>query len=1400
MARGGYVRSRHVVVCIRVTACRWEPHQYFLIAYRKELPVSEERRADAIDSGPVFVLRTLGDAQLCRASTDATTSVSVQLVGKQFALVAFLACSPKRAASRILITSLFAPEDAAERQAGDAVRDLIRQLRTKLGRDALGEHGDDPVRLAAPIACDRDALLDAWRRRDFDDVVALYSGPFLPRCETIAGPDLAHWVETERADLGRRFAQAARHVLTDRLAAASDDRRMTETAVIARRLRDHAPLEQDAWRFLIRSLVLAGEHDEAAVEAEHLRVILESNRIQADSATRNIIALARSQQTSASANAQRISGSPAVGAPSPGLMVGRELELATLFAAWDRARAGMLVHVHIAGPAGLGKSRLLLEIRQRLRARPPSAGGTRPIEAKAAQSDRDTPFALLTALAGRLAEHPGGAAVSESVAGRLVELNPALVEVYKSARTRPSGPPTSGAGLVAALQELVGALALDGPVALLLDDLHWSDPESARILGDVLTGCAELPMLVVTTGRDSGDALRAITHGKQVELAPLDVAAISQALTRLAPLPDEGWAQQLPALLWHATAGNPLLLSETLRLLAEASLLSVNADEWVTTDVPALFEQLRKGNATRRRIEHLTPSERRLLLLLAVHGTALPTRRLRAAANQEIAEFNSALTSLEKRGLAVRRADEWSVAHDEHSASVRDATSPSDIADASARLGRTVYEDAQDDLRDLRHAGTLLAIAGDSLELRAAFVRYVRLARGHGEARQARILAEEFLGRQSSDRQLVASCVRQLPLAIRVDRKWRSSITVAAGVAVLGAIVLVIGAMLRPAALPDAVLAFSRPSQNRRAVDFSELRLDASHWAGVRVIDATFDNRRWQRANLLGNGGYTLRPDHRGWTGGVSVADSGVIDVFDFDTKGHATRLTFESRDDLQPSWAPDNSRFVYVTARWSRGGHYDLAIRDILSRTVQHLTQGDDTDDDPHWSPDGSRIAFIRHDASWRSKLCVVDVNGENLDCFHSDTLTQGIAGWADEHRVWLRRGTGGGDGAIERLDLSTRTVDATIPRDFGASISPDGRFAVCQCPRRGQPLGTWIAYPIDRPDEFAILRVADPDPAMVEFSWAPTTPRARYLARLSIDTGLGPPILGASHQLRASGVDSSNRVVSPGVVRWRSENPAVAEIDSAGLLTPRDTGLVTIDATAGGWRSTRTGLRIVRPESHVLLDEDWSKGLKPYWESHGVPRPVVVPDARLGRAFLNNGDGAFFSGAYTSAAFQTSGGLWVDAKISTPITAAESQDLLVSLFPMTDSVRWARWDHVTGDGPPGLSSSACGIRYPVGLRTKHFGEELWIFGQGPAARARMPDDAYTGRPFRLTMQLFPDGRCALAIDGKLVWSDTAKFNQQHVHLWLQGNTVDTKILVGPVRVGSGIAPDIDWNPKRVP
>jgi DNA-binding CsgD family transcriptional regulator len=199
-------------------------------------------------------------------------------------------------------------------------------------------------------------------------------------------------------------------------------------------------------------------------------------------------------------------------------LVGREAELATLRRLVRDAVDGRGAVVLLAGEAGVGKSRLAREAL--------SDGSATFVEASA--SEGGTP--------------PYGPAVEALRLG--FRRRPETVEALGSLRPHlatllPEYGPAVDTGdrstLVEALRAAFVALAAGGPVAVLLDDLHWADTATVELL-PALAVARDEPLLVVGTYRSDelprGHPLRRVRTElrragrlKEVALEPLDDGA-----------------------------------------------------------------------------------------------------------------------------------------------------------------------------------------------------------------------------------------------------------------------------------------------------------------------------------------------------------------------------------------------------------------------------------------------------------------------------------------------------------------------------------------------------------------------------------------------------------------------------------------------------------------------------------------------------------------------------------------------------------------------------------------------------------------------------------------------------------------------------------------------------------
>jgi predicted ATPase len=167
---------------------------------------------------------------------------------------------------------------------------------------------------------------------------------------------------------------------------------------------------------------------------------------------------------------------------------GRAVELRTLVDALGRAAGGRPAVVIVEGEAGIGKSRLLAEALEAARAR-----GLQVVAGRGQDLERNRPFGLLADSLGcsRSSPDPRRAAIAALLATHDGDRGVATV----------SSDPGLQFQAVDAFLELVEALALQGPLALGLDDLQWADPSSLLTLGAAARRLTDSPVALLASLR-----------------------------------------------------------------------------------------------------------------------------------------------------------------------------------------------------------------------------------------------------------------------------------------------------------------------------------------------------------------------------------------------------------------------------------------------------------------------------------------------------------------------------------------------------------------------------------------------------------------------------------------------------------------------------------------------------------------------------------------------------------------------------------------------------------------------------------------------------------------------------------------------------------------------------------
>lgn len=300
--------------------------------------------------------------------------------------------------------------------------------------------------------------------------------------------------------------------------------------------------------------------------------------------------------------------------------LGRSRELAVLTAAAGRALGGASGLVVVEGEAGIGKSRLVAEVLNRL-------APVRVGMGKCAEADRDLPYVPLAAALRAL----GAPALADA------ETLPALSEILPELPPSRLPPETAR---IRALESAAALLRQVAPVTLFLDDLQWADASSVAALAYLQRRCAGHGVLLLAAFRPEE-----VPHDSWVtELAPAERVKLGPLVEAdLAPL-GAGAAARLLA----RSGGHPLWLVELLRA----------GDEGGSGTPPRLAELIVA------RCRRAGPQAHRLMAAVSVLGRPFSPDLAAALVSDEPLRVAERLEELCARGLARAVGSDFGLRHD----------------------------------------------------------------------------------------------------------------------------------------------------------------------------------------------------------------------------------------------------------------------------------------------------------------------------------------------------------------------------------------------------------------------------------------------------------------------------------------------------------------------------------------------------------------------------------------------------------------------------------------------------------------------------------------------------------------------------------------------------------------
>ncbi len=322
-------------------------------------------------------------------------------------------------------------------------------------------------------------------------------------------------------------------------------------------------------------------------------------------------------------------------------LIGREAELRTLRSTIDSVAAGASASIVVQADPGLGKSRLLEEAINMVQLRDDPWV---VVACQCGEFEADRPFAALReSIADLVADE---SAVGGELPSEFSEVLQVLRDVHLG---KPSEPETS-AGL---LGELATTLIVDGvlelarhrPVLLIVDDLHWVDEATARVLS-VLARRRRRPRLLLLGASRPSD--RAVVATLERALAAQQATTMflralsTEDCVALAEYVLGGDLSDIASAQIVSAAGNPLFVVEYARALRDSG----RGPDGAADSVPLSLRHIVEG-----RLSTLSSSARALLTDVALLGQSVDVAELAAVNNITVVEVFAETAPATRLGL-----------------------------------------------------------------------------------------------------------------------------------------------------------------------------------------------------------------------------------------------------------------------------------------------------------------------------------------------------------------------------------------------------------------------------------------------------------------------------------------------------------------------------------------------------------------------------------------------------------------------------------------------------------------------------------------------------------------------------------------------------------------------------
>jgi DNA-binding SARP family transcriptional activator len=1274
--------------------------------------------------------------------------------------------------------------DVEEDRARNAFRQALHRLRLALGDDVVVADRQF-LRMSATHALRADVLEfeKAFDENRLDAAVALYRGDFLEGFD--AGTRaFDEWADGERLRLRARAASAAERAAQRALA----DGRMDDAQAAVRRLLAVAANDPRAIEAAASAFVSMGQRAQAA---ETLGTFIRRSREEGLDVPRSLQSML--DRLSPAANR------PEVGDRKDSSLIGRGTELARLLAIWETVGKEAGATVVLEGPAGIGKSRVLREFHDGVRA----LGVVHLLHGVEGPRGFTAPYAAVATALRPLVRAAGVAGASPHLLAEAARLLPELRDAFQLPQVEPVQEDTARLRICEGIASLIEAAAYERRICLTLEDVHRASSSTLELLGYLAARLRHAPVAVILSfnpddlSHETAARVRALAggpgrdgHGTSAESHVLSLAPLSLGDTTDLVVQMLGPSTPLEkaSLLAERSEGNPLRVIELARLAL---------DGIEPTSLPMRIHDL-----VLERIRASSVNERRMLLAAAILARPASLQLLADAAHLAAPAAQDAALGLARRGLLTETGSAFVVSSD---ATARASLELAGEATAVFVAGWVAEMLTRDPGADAGEVARLFALAGRVPDA-------YRWAREAGERALGRGATEEALyflkgarefARPGAEQAAIESLLvahgagrSRLPGAAPsgghtsvADTKfiqrhfphWRYLV----GGALATLIIAIIQTVWGPVQ-PITALASTDTLIVARAIEARSgfMRLVSPTTARGFVVSEPMP-RGASKPSWVDS---TVAP----WVNAIPSPTGRFVALERVTPTGSNLYLVAADRRDTIPlatgedaygmGWSPDGAWFL-ATRRRGAGDAYRMGLFAFpVLRPAEPIaidTASNHSVSEASWSPDGAHIAWVARVAGAQEEVFAAWADGTHRRNLSAHPAQDDHLAWSGDGSLLAFTSRRDGNAELYAYDLINERLwrlTENGAQDDRARFDAEGRFVAFESTRGGAP-GVYIMPSLGG----EALRVGDSTSTYEVVGWRRPTPG--YVDGLQLGAlEEAPPQPADTVVLRVRGVDQRGATVLPWLAQWTvidASQLQMLPLESGASPLERSFvalrhGLARVAVTVGGWRTDTAYVRIGDAPVSLMQDEFSGGRLATSWRLLGQPLPALGSVPGDNGALLMRSDRQWESGVLSSAPVPIRPGLVVEATLH-------------ASFQMHAAATTASLALVAPDPPEAIDTIAPQFLRLIAI-TWNADERRFIYSAERDVFVESVPAGTVGDARVLRIVVNADGTVSFLVDGKQRWRSTLRVlraaQARSALVWLGGQDTGADAAFGRISV----------------